>query len=317
MAHHRTEEEGRAALSKGTRTAKVSTVRADGSPHIASMCFRLDGDSVVFSTGEESAKRRDLARDGRGSLCVDDDRPPYAFAVVQGYAELSTEPGELLRWATLIAHRYVDADAAEEFGRRNGVLGELVVRVRTTRWSRWPTWSADGRIAMPGRQPTESRSRAACTRPACSTVRIRTSFPDARSRASHSTTGVPRSEVEHPREVQLSVVRSVGEPVDGDDERNPPALEVVDGGEAVPEVSRVREHDRREGALVQLVPEKSEAVLSWRAEQVERQARVGGDMAEIHRYGRGGAPLRLVGAVGPGSAPLAQRLPPSTAGGFR
>ncbi|CAM5651339.1 PPOX class F420-dependent oxidoreductase [Streptomyces californicus] len=85
---------------------------------------------MVFNTGKESVKGRNLARDGRVSLCVDDDRPPYAFVVVNGRAELSEEPGDLLRWATLIARRYVAADEAEEFGRRNGVPGELVVRVR-------------------------------------------------------------------------------------------------------------------------------------------------------------------------------------------
>ncbi|MEU1795758.1 PPOX class F420-dependent oxidoreductase [Streptomyces californicus] len=130
MAHHMTEDAWRAFLSDGTRTAKVSTVRADGSPHVAPVWFLLDGDSVVFNTGEESVKGRNLARDGRVSLCVDDDRPPYSFAVVNGRAELSEDPGDLLRWATLIARRYVAADEAEEFGRRNGVPGELVVRVR-------------------------------------------------------------------------------------------------------------------------------------------------------------------------------------------
>nr|MDT0526404.1 PPOX class F420-dependent oxidoreductase [Streptomyces sp. DSM 41633] len=128
--HHMTDEEWRAFLSEGTRTAKVSTVRADGSPHIAPVWFLLDRDSLVFNTGKKSVKGRNLERDGRVSLCVDDDRPPYAFAVVQGRAELSEDPEELLRWATRIAGRYVGPEAAEEFGRRNGAPGELVVRVR-------------------------------------------------------------------------------------------------------------------------------------------------------------------------------------------
>ncbi|WP_432149589.1 PPOX class F420-dependent oxidoreductase [Streptomyces sp. bgisy029] len=130
MAHHMTDEEWRAFLSEGTRTAKVSTVRADGSPHVAPVWFLLDGDSLVFNTGKKSVKGRNLERDGRVSVCVDDDRPPYAFTVVQGHAELSEDPEELLRWATRIAGRYVGPEAAEEFGRRNGVAGELVVRVR-------------------------------------------------------------------------------------------------------------------------------------------------------------------------------------------
>lgn len=129
LAHHMTQDEWRAFLSEGTRTAKISTVRADGSPHIAPVWFLLDGDDLVFNTGKESVKGRNLARDGRVSICVDDDRPPFAFAVLQGRADLSEDLDELRHWATRIAGRYMGAEAAEEFGARNGVAGELVVRV--------------------------------------------------------------------------------------------------------------------------------------------------------------------------------------------
>ena len=61
---------------------------------------------------------------------MDLDAPPYAFVQVQGDAELSAEPDELIRTTTLIGARYMGPDRAEEFGRRNAVPGELVVRVR-------------------------------------------------------------------------------------------------------------------------------------------------------------------------------------------
>jgi PPOX class probable F420-dependent enzyme len=125
-----TEEERRAFLSEGTRTGKVSTVRADGSPHIAPVWFLLDGDDLVFSTGKETVKGRNLTRDGRVSVCVDDDRPPFAFAVLQGHAELSEDLGQLRHWATLIAARYMGREVADEFGARNAAPGELLVRVR-------------------------------------------------------------------------------------------------------------------------------------------------------------------------------------------
>ncbi|WP_299538126.1 PPOX class F420-dependent oxidoreductase [uncultured Streptomyces sp.] len=130
MAHHMTDEEWRAFLSRGTRTGKLSTVKADGAPHVAPVWFLLDGPDLVFNTGKESVKGRNLARDGRVALCVDDDRPPFAFVVVQGQAELSEEPEALREWATRIAARYMGAEAAQEFGRRNAVPGELLVRVR-------------------------------------------------------------------------------------------------------------------------------------------------------------------------------------------
>ncbi|MFI9392438.1 MULTISPECIES: PPOX class F420-dependent oxidoreductase [Streptomyces] len=129
MAHKMTDEEWRAFVSYGTRTGKLATVRADGSPHIAPIWFLLDGDELVFNTGEGTVKGRNLARDPRVALCVDDDRPPFSFVVLNGQARLSEDLDEIRRWATRIAARYMGEDRAEEFGARNGVPGELLVRV--------------------------------------------------------------------------------------------------------------------------------------------------------------------------------------------
>jgi PPOX class probable F420-dependent enzyme len=117
-------------LCQGTRTGKLSWLSASGRPLVAPVWFIVDGDGLVFNTGQDTAKGRALARDPRVSLCVDLEEPPYAFVQVQGEAELSEEPAELLRTATAIAARYMGADHAEEFGKRNAVPGELVVRVR-------------------------------------------------------------------------------------------------------------------------------------------------------------------------------------------
>ncbi|MEU3856315.1 PPOX class F420-dependent oxidoreductase [Streptomyces sp. NPDC028722] len=129
MAEKMTDEEWRAFVSDGTRTGKLSTVRADGSPHVAPIWFVLDGDELVFNTGKDTVKGRNLARDGRVALCVDDDRPPFHFVVVSGRAGLSEDLAEVRLWATRIAARYMGQERAEEYGARNGVPGELLVRV--------------------------------------------------------------------------------------------------------------------------------------------------------------------------------------------
>ncbi|WP_217213880.1 PPOX class F420-dependent oxidoreductase [Streptomyces sp. AC550_RSS872] len=129
MAQKMTDEEWRAFVSQGTRTAKLATVRADGSPHVTPIWFVLDGHDLVFNTGKSSVKGRNLARDGRVALCVDDDRPPYDFVVLRGRAVLSEDLAELRHWAGRIGARYMGEERAEEFGARNGVPGELLVRV--------------------------------------------------------------------------------------------------------------------------------------------------------------------------------------------
>jgi PPOX class probable F420-dependent enzyme len=117
-------------LTHGTRTGKLAYLAAGGSPLVAPVWFVVEGDSLVFNTGSQTAKGRALARDPRASLCVDVEEPPYAFVQVQGEAELSEDPAELIRTATAIAARYMGAGRAEEFGTRNAVPGELVVRLR-------------------------------------------------------------------------------------------------------------------------------------------------------------------------------------------
>ena|SRR5436190_9836995 len=111
-------------------TAKVATTRKDGSPHVAPVWFALDDDGlIVFNTGAKTVKGRTLARDPRLALCVDDERPPFSFVLIDGRAEIVDDLDEVRRWATVIGGRYMGADRAEEYGARNGVPGELLIRV--------------------------------------------------------------------------------------------------------------------------------------------------------------------------------------------
>ena len=127
-------DEVRTFLMTGTRTGKLATVAADGRPQVVPIWFVVDDDgSLLFTCGEETAKARAIARDPRVTLCVDDETPPFAFVQVQGTTSISRDPAELLEWATRIGGRYMGADRAEEFGRRNAVPEEWLVRVVPTK----------------------------------------------------------------------------------------------------------------------------------------------------------------------------------------
>lgn len=120
-------------LTSGTRTGKLGYTASDGRPLVAPVWFVVEDGALLFNTGKETAKGRAVRRDPRVVLCVDLEEPPYAFVQVQGTAEISEDPGELVRSATAIGACYMGADRAEEFGRRNGVPGELLVRIRPAR----------------------------------------------------------------------------------------------------------------------------------------------------------------------------------------
>ncbi|OBF62702.1 F420-dependent protein [Mycobacterium sp. 852002-50816_SCH5313054-b] len=120
-------------LSTGTRTGMLGYVAADGRPLVAPVCFVVDDGELVFTTGRDTSKGRALARDSRLVICVDDPHPPYSFVQVQGAASVSEDPHDVLDIATRTGARYMGADRADEFGRRNAVPGELVVRLLPTK----------------------------------------------------------------------------------------------------------------------------------------------------------------------------------------
>src|SRR6516162_1474775 len=120
-------------LLTGTRTAKAATVRPDGRPHLAPVWFVLDGDELIFCTSKQSVKGRDLARDGRTCLCVDDDRPPFASVLIEGSVTLSEDLEQMRHWATRIGERYMGPEHAQDYGARNAVPGGLLVRVNPRR----------------------------------------------------------------------------------------------------------------------------------------------------------------------------------------
>lgn len=128
-----THDEAIGFLSEGTRTGKVATVRSDGGPHVTPIWFVVDGNDLVFTTWHESAKATHLRRDPRAALVVDLEEPPFAHVLVEGTVTISDNPDDLRAFATRIGGRYMGPERAREFGERNGVPGELVVRLSMDR----------------------------------------------------------------------------------------------------------------------------------------------------------------------------------------
>jgi PPOX class probable F420-dependent enzyme len=124
------DEQRRGFLLAGTRTGVLATVRANGHPHAAPIWFTLDSDDVMFTTGAETVKGRNLRRAGRAALVVNEPTPPFDFVLIEGSVKITEDLDELLQWATVLGGRYMGAENAEPFGRRNAVPGELLVRLR-------------------------------------------------------------------------------------------------------------------------------------------------------------------------------------------
>jgi PPOX class probable F420-dependent enzyme len=114
------------------RTGKVAVTRADGSPHVAPVWVDLDGDQIVFMTAANTVKGKSILRDGRVAVCFDDEQPPFSFVTVSGTTTTSMDATDLMYWATRIAERYMGSELADQYGRRNAVPPEMVVRLTPT-----------------------------------------------------------------------------------------------------------------------------------------------------------------------------------------
>ena len=124
-----TDDETKAFLLHGTRTGKLAWVSQSGAPHVAPVWFTLDGDDIIFNTHMTSGKYKAMKREGRASLLVDLEAPPYAFVKIDGAITFEDDPERVKLAATTIGGRYMGADRAEEFGERNSADGEVVVRL--------------------------------------------------------------------------------------------------------------------------------------------------------------------------------------------
>ncbi len=116
-------------LGAGTRTGSLATASTGGAPHVAPVWFVVAGDDLVFTTGRDSVKGRNLRANPRAALSVDVPDYPYHFVVVRGPVAIDEHAPDLLHWTTRIAERYVPAGRAEAFGTRNAVEGELLCRL--------------------------------------------------------------------------------------------------------------------------------------------------------------------------------------------
>ncbi|MEE1942288.1 PPOX class F420-dependent oxidoreductase [Streptomyces sp. TRM 70361] len=74
----------------------VATVQPDGRPQVSPVWAKRDGDAVLICTTVDRRKTRNIERDPRVSVVVQDPDSPYEYAEIRGAATLTTEGGQEL-----------------------------------------------------------------------------------------------------------------------------------------------------------------------------------------------------------------------------
>jgi len=127
-----TKEECMQFLRGPVRTGKLATVRKDGQPLVVPVWYDLEGETVVFMTAQDSIKAKNMRRDPRVSLCVDDEVTPFAYVELEGTVVMSDDADQALDWATRIGGRYMGRELAETYGKINSGAGVLIVHITLT-----------------------------------------------------------------------------------------------------------------------------------------------------------------------------------------
>ena len=121
-------------LNKDTFTGKVGTINKDGTTHITPIWYILDDDNhIIFTTSSKSLKGINLIKDPRISMCVDDQAPPFSFVIIKGIAKIFFHSPDLLKFTTRIAERYMGKELSLEYGKRNAVEEELLIKIIPTK----------------------------------------------------------------------------------------------------------------------------------------------------------------------------------------
>src|SRR5687767_11800933 len=104
-----TTDEIRSFLLQKTFTGKLGTINKNGTAHVVPIWYTLDEEgNIIFNTGKNSVKAKNIQRDNRVRICVDDQVPLYSFVIIDSIAEIISDiPTEIFKWAKIIAARYM------------------------------------------------------------------------------------------------------------------------------------------------------------------------------------------------------------------
>ena len=103
-------EKARAFLNE-IRFAVLATITSDGTPQLTTMWYLLEEDTIVMNTKAGRIKERNMRRDPRIAICVEDR---YNYVTISGTVELIDDPEIAQRDIYRLAVRYDGEEAASQ-----------------------------------------------------------------------------------------------------------------------------------------------------------------------------------------------------------
>jgi PPOX class probable F420-dependent enzyme len=115
------------ALLQERRFAVLGTINKDGSPQLTTMWYLLEGDVILMNTKAGRTKERNMRRDPRISVCIEDG---YSYVTISGTVEMVDDPQIAQRDIYRLAVRYNGEEEArrqmeEQFSKETRVTLHL------------------------------------------------------------------------------------------------------------------------------------------------------------------------------------------------
>jgi PPOX class probable F420-dependent enzyme len=102
------------AFLEEPRFGVLGTLNADGSPQLTVMWFELRDEAIVMNTKRGRKKDRNLLRDPRASLCVEDG---FRYVTLDGTITMDENQDAAQADIAALARRYHDAEEAARLAR--------------------------------------------------------------------------------------------------------------------------------------------------------------------------------------------------------
>lgn len=99
------------AFLEERRFATLATVNEDGSPQQTVMWYEVRGDEIMMNTARGRRKDRNLVRDQRASVCVEDEN---RYVVIEGTITLNDDQSVAQADIKALAVRYEGLEQAEK-----------------------------------------------------------------------------------------------------------------------------------------------------------------------------------------------------------
>src|SRR3989442_13097382 len=91
------------AFLEQRRFAVLATINKDGTPQLTTMWYLLEGDHIMMNTKAGRLKERNMRRDHRISICVEDG---YSYVTISGTLEMIDDQEIAQRDIYRLAVRY-------------------------------------------------------------------------------------------------------------------------------------------------------------------------------------------------------------------